>query len=100
MVIVAGHLTVEPQQRESYLAGCVSIIEQARRAGGCLDFAVCADLVDPGRVNIFERWDSQEALEKFRGSGPDTEQRAAILTASIQEYAVTDAQSGPTRDAE
>src|SRR6266545_8279038 len=55
MVIVAGHFTVEPQQRESYLAGCVRIVEQARRAVGCLDVAICADLVDPGRVNIFER---------------------------------------------
>jgi hypothetical protein len=30
MVIVAGHITVEPRQRESYLAGCVSVVEQAR----------------------------------------------------------------------
>lgn len=90
MVIVAGHITVEPQGRESYLAGCVSIVEQARRATGCLDFAICADLVEPGRVNIFERWDSRAALETFRGSGPDTEQRAAILTASVQEYDVAD----------
>ena len=29
MVIVAGHIAVEPQQRESYLAGCVSIVERA-----------------------------------------------------------------------
>lgn len=55
MVIGAGHITVEPQQRESYLAGCVRIVEQARRAVGCLDVAICADLVGPGRVNIFER---------------------------------------------
>src|SRR2546422_2800522 len=75
MVIVAGHITVEPQQRESYLAGCVRIVEQARRAVGCLDVAICADLVDPGRVNIFERRESQAALETFRSSGPDTEQR-------------------------
>ena len=75
MVIVAGHITVEPQQRESYLAGCVRIVEQARRAVGCLDVAICADLVDPGRVNIFERWESQAALETFRSSGPNTEQR-------------------------
>ena len=52
MVIVAGHVTVKPQHRESYLAGCVRIVEQARRAVGCLDVAICADLVDPGRVNI------------------------------------------------
>jgi quinol monooxygenase YgiN len=70
MVIVAGHITVGPQQRKSYLAGCVRIVEQARRAVGCLDVAICADLVDPGRVNIFERWESQAALETFRGSGP------------------------------
>jgi hypothetical protein len=53
MVIVAGHINVEPQQREAYLAGCVSVVEQARRAVGCLDFAITADLIDPGRINIF-----------------------------------------------
>jgi quinol monooxygenase YgiN len=90
MVIVAGHITVEPQQRESYLAGCVRIVEQARRAVGCLDVAICADLVDPGRVNIFERWESQAALETFRSSGPDTEQRPAMLTVSVQEYDIAD----------
>ena len=87
MVIVAGHITVEPQQRKSYLADCVRIVEQARRAVGCLDVAICADLVDPGRVNIFifERWESQAALETFRSSGPDTEQLRAMLTVSVQE---------------
>jgi hypothetical protein len=40
VVIVAGHITV-PQQPESYLAGCVRIVEQARRAVGCLDVAIC-----------------------------------------------------------
>jgi quinol monooxygenase YgiN len=81
--------TVEPQQRESYLAGCVRIVEQARRAVGP-DVAICADLVDPGRVNIFERWESQAALETFRSSGPDTEQRRAMLTVSVQEYDIAD----------
>ena len=48
MVIVAGHINVEPQERESYVAGCVSVVEQARGAAGCLDFAITADLVDVG----------------------------------------------------
>ena len=55
MVIVAGHIVVEPQQRESYLADCVSVVKQARLARGCLDFAITADLVDAGRIDIFER---------------------------------------------
>lgn len=68
MVIVAGHITVEPQQCESYLASCVSVIEKARGAAGCLDVAIAADLIDPGRVNIFERWESQAALVRGRHS--------------------------------
>jgi quinol monooxygenase YgiN len=94
MVIVAGHITVEPQQRESYLAGCVRIAGQARRAVGCLDVAICADLVDPGRVNIFERWESHAALETFRSNGPDKEQHAAMLTVSVQEYDIADVGAG------
>jgi quinol monooxygenase YgiN len=90
MVIVAGHITVEPQQRESYLAGCVRIVEQAR-PGSWLPRR--RDLRGPGRprrVNIFERWESQAALETFRSSGPDKEQRAGMLTVSVQEYDVAD----------
>jgi quinol monooxygenase YgiN len=86
IVIVAGHITVEPQQRESYLAGCVSVVERARGVAGCLDFAITADPIDPGRVNIFEHWESQTALETFRGSGPGNEQGAAMLSASVAEY--------------
>jgi quinol monooxygenase YgiN len=90
MLIVAGHITVEPQQRESYLAGCISVVEQARRAAGCLDFAITADLIDPGRINIFERWESQAAVDTFRGSGPSNEQGAAMVSASVAEYDIAD----------
>jgi quinol monooxygenase YgiN len=90
MVIVAGHLVVEPSGRERYLAECVAVVEQARRTHGCLDFAITADLVDPGRVNVFERWESQDAVEAFRGSGPSDEQHTTIESASVAEYDVTD----------
>ncbi|MFD6058340.1 antibiotic biosynthesis monooxygenase [Rhodococcus wratislaviensis] len=90
MVIVAGHITVEPQQRESYLAGCVGVVEQARGAVGCLDFAITADLIDPGRINVFERWESHAAVETFRGNGPSDEQGADMLSASVAEYDVAD----------
>jgi quinol monooxygenase YgiN len=90
MVIVAGHIVVDPGQRESYLSSCVSVVEQARRAPGCLDFAITADLVDPGRIDILERWESQAAVEAFRGSGPSSEQGATMISASVAEYDVAD----------
>ena len=93
MIIVAGHLIVDPEQRESYLADCVSVVEQARRAPGCLDFAITGDLMDPGRIDVFERWESREAVEAFRGSGPSDEQSAAMLSASVAEYDIADGRS-------
>lgn len=93
MVIVAGHIMVAPQERAAYLAGCVRVVEQARRAAGCLDFTITADLVDAGRVNVFERWESQADVEAFRGSGPGDEQGAAMLAASVAEYDVADVRS-------
>lgn len=56
----------------------------------CLDVAITADSVDPGRVNIFECWESQAALETFRGSAPRNKQRAAMRSASVAEYDIAD----------
>ena len=93
MVIVAGHIVVDPSQREAYLADCVAVVEAARRAPGCLDFAIAADLVEPGRINVLERWETQADAEAFRGSGPSEEQGAAMLSASVAEYDVADVRS-------
>jgi quinol monooxygenase YgiN len=93
VVIVAGHVVVDPEQRDDYLSGCVEVVRQARHAPGCLDFSLSADLLEPGRINILERWESQAAVEAFRGSGPSDEQGAAILAAAVAEYDVGDVRS-------
>jgi quinol monooxygenase YgiN len=88
VVIVAGHVVVDPEQRDDYLSGCVEVVRQARHAPGCLDFSLSADLLEPGRINILERRESQAAVEAFRGNGPSDEQGAAILAAAVTEYDV------------
>jgi quinol monooxygenase YgiN len=93
VVIVAGHVVVDPEQRDDYLAGCVEVVRQARDTPGCLDFSLSADLLEPGRVNIYERWESQAAVEVFRGSGPSDEQGAEIRAASVSEYDIGDERS-------
>jgi quinol monooxygenase YgiN len=89
LMIVAGHLIVAPEERDRYLADCVSVLEQARVAPGCLDFVISADLLDPGRINVYERWGSREAVEEFRGGGPSEEQGGQILAAEVTEYDVS-----------
>lgn len=88
MIIVAGQILVEPEQREAYLESCVKVIEQARSAPGCLDFALTADVLTEGRINVFERWESAEAVQRFRGDGPSQAQQAEMISASVSEYEV------------
>ncbi|WP_395311615.1 antibiotic biosynthesis monooxygenase family protein [Mycobacterium sp. AMU20-3851] len=88
MVIVAGHIMVDAAGRASYLEGCGGVVRSARDAPGCLDFAISADLLDPARINIYERWDSRSALDAFRGGGPDDGQAAMIRSASVTEFDV------------
>ncbi len=77
---------MNPTDRESYLSGCEDVIRLARVSDGCLDFAIGADLLDPARINVYERWSSEDALQSFRGSGPDSDQQAAILDARVEEF--------------
>ena len=88
MIIVAGALIVDPSDRDAFLEGCAVAVAAARRAPGCLDFALSADLVDPARVNVYERWTSAEALGRFRGSGPDEQQRTTLRKIRVQEYEI------------
>lgn len=85
-IIVTGWLQVDPAERDAYVAGCRGVVEQARRTPGCVDFAITACSVDPGRVVVVERWTSHEALDAFRGSGVDGEQAAQIREAAVDEY--------------
>lgn len=58
MIIVAGVLHVDPAERAAYLADCTAVVAQARSFPGCLDFALSPDLLDSGRINVYERWSS------------------------------------------
>ncbi|MFC7544761.1 putative quinol monooxygenase [Plantactinospora sp. GCM10030261] len=89
MLIVAGSIWVDPADRDSYLAGCRQVVGAARAAAGCHDFALDADLLEPGRINIFERWESDGHLHAFRGSGPDQEQTVAITRAEVSKYRIS-----------
>ena len=79
---------VDPDQRADYVAGCVDVVRQARSASGCLDFVISADPLEAGRINVYERWESQSAVEAFRGSGPSDDQGAAVIAAEMAEYDV------------
>ena len=63
MVIVAGSLEVDPDQREAFLRGRMEGMRTTRAEPGCLEYTFSADPIDPGRVMLMERWASQKHLE-------------------------------------
>jgi quinol monooxygenase YgiN len=84
-IIVSGTLQVDPAQREAYLQARVPILEHARRAAGCLDFSLTADLLDPGRINVYERWRSKDDLLAYRGGdGPQLDESIAVIAADVE----------------
>ena len=86
MIIVSGHLVVDPDERDRVVELSREPVVAARATTGCLDFAVSADPVEPDRVNISERWADREALDRFRGSGPEGEVGGLIRSFAVDEY--------------
>ena len=89
MIIVSGFIHVDPDERAGYLEGCRPVIEAARRTEGCLDFHLSPDLLVTSRINVFEQWESVEAVEAFRGSGPSDDQGVAIRDAAVYQHEIS-----------
>ncbi len=63
MVIIAGTIEVDADQREAFLAGRIDGMRTSRTERGCLEYTMSADPTDPRRVMLFERWARQEDLD-------------------------------------
>lgn len=88
MIIVSGWLRVDASQRDEFLASCVAVIEAARSIEGCHDFTLAADPIEPERINVFEQWVSVDAVEAFRGSGPEAGQQSMVIDAHIEQHEI------------
>ncbi|MET7394887.1 putative quinol monooxygenase [Dactylosporangium sp. NPDC005572] len=62
MLIVAGTGYVDPDHRDALLASLAPSLRHTRTTPGCLDYVVAADPIEPDRVNIYERWESEAHL--------------------------------------
>jgi quinol monooxygenase YgiN len=88
MLIIAGRLIVDPSHRAAFLAANADVVGQARQATGCLDFVQAADPIDPSRINIFERWETEDHLLAFRGEGQPASDSPPIQSADVKRYII------------
>ncbi len=75
MLIIAGTFEVDPARRDAFLAQKEVGMRESRVEAGCIDYVLSADPLEPGRVYLFERWESKEHLAphlaRLRAAAPD-----------------------------
>ncbi len=77
MIVVAGHLTIDPAQREAARSAIEEAVTATRAEPGNVDYRFSTDLDDPDRFNIIEVWESESAMDEHLA----TPHLAAFMTA-------------------
>jgi quinol monooxygenase YgiN len=88
-VIIAGPVYVDPADRDRLVEGFRIIVERAREHPGCLDVSISPDSIEPGRVNVFEYWESEEALTAWRAKAPHPTAKGRLETGRVHKHLVT-----------
>lgn len=66
MIIVVGYALTDIDKRDADVEAHVIIVERARMQDGCIEMSICADSVDPGRINIVECWRDKQSWDAWR----------------------------------
>ena len=61
-VVVAGTVDVAPEKREQAIRSAKALIDEALAEPGCVAYEWTFDAFDPGRIHVFEQWESEETL--------------------------------------
>ena len=92
MIIVAGWMDVAPEMRDSHLTRLVTRVMSVRDEPGCLSYGFCPDPITPGRLQMFECWNTSEDFDAHRErsrTNPSTERPSPILASDFSIYEVS-----------
>jgi quinol monooxygenase YgiN len=92
MIIVGGTFELDPSDREKFIESRRALMHASRAEPGCLEYAFCVDPIDPRRVVLFERWESQDALDTHMAvlkSRPRPAEVVKPISASVVMYDVS-----------
>lgn len=63
MLIVAGSLKIDPAKLDEARAAALDVMAETHQEPGNIDYVFTQSLDAPGTIHIFEKWESQEALD-------------------------------------
>lgn len=92
-IVISGEIDLPPASRDAALAGAKALIDAAQAETGCRHYAWSADPFDPGRIHVFEEWESAADLSKHFQAAPYRGMLAhlsahTILKADTRKYRV------------
>lgn len=96
MIVVAVIVTFDESKQETVIAAANRVTEITRAEQGCISYEFFADINRPGRMLLFEEWESEEAVDAHLASSHLVEFRSALDAAgvtgrAIKRYVVTEA---------
>jgi len=92
-IIISGTVDLPPEKVDEALKTAKPLIEGALTEKGCLDYDWCPDPLIPGRIRVFERWESEADLkahfdDRWYKDMRDTLGQFGILGAENYKYLV------------
>ncbi len=61
-VVIAGTVDVAPEKRDRALQEARPLIDEALGEPGCIAYEWTFDAFEPGRIHVFEEWESEQTL--------------------------------------
>jgi quinol monooxygenase YgiN len=77
-ILISGVVDIDIEQMDKAMAGAKPLIVGALTQDGCMDYDWCPDPVNPGRIRVFERWESEASLVNHFNNHWYTDMRAHI----------------------
>ena len=100
MIIIAGTISIDPSKADQALADAVEMMKETHEEQGNLAYVFSLDPLVPGQIQLFEKWESEEALAAHSASAHMAEFRPkmagwGVTGADIKKYEI--ASEGPLR---
>ena len=100
MIIIAGTISIDPSKADQAIADALEMMKATHEEQGNLAYVFSLDPLVPGQIQLFEKWESEEALAAHSASAHMAEFRPkmggwGVTGASITRYEI--ASEGPLR---
>jgi quinol monooxygenase YgiN len=83
VILIAATLDLDPARRDQTLRDAQSAIHATLSESGCKAYTWSLDVMDPGRIHVFEEWTDEEALTHHFAGQPYQDMRAFLQAGGV-----------------